>query len=70
MDLGLFFGGVVLGFGSGLICKRNNIKVLPQTLDIGVLGQAHQKKVYDEEFKEKERDEKYEIFNGNRYQKK
>lgn len=70
MDLGLFIGGLVLGFGGGLVCKRNRIEVLPQTFDIGVLGQKHQTKILHEKIEEKERDEKYEIFNGNRYKKK
>ena len=40
MDIGLLILGTTLGFTAGLICRRNNIKVLPTYLDMdmGALG--------------------------------
>lgn len=37
-DVALFFVGFMAGTYAGLICKKNKIKILPQTIDLGKYG--------------------------------
>lgn len=37
-DVAFFFVGLVAGTYAGLVCKKNRITILPQTIDIGKYG--------------------------------
>ena len=69
MDVALFMGGIVIGTGVGLICKNNNIQLLPANLNLGFLSQRHQTQKENEFLQSREDDENYNIRFGNRYRK-
>jgi hypothetical protein len=43
MDVGIFVVGITLGVATGLICRRNNINLMPNyyNVDMGVLGKSY-----------------------------
>jgi hypothetical protein len=43
MDVAFFVVGASIGLGVGLVCRRNNVKLLPnyRYVDMGVLGKNH-----------------------------
>lgn len=43
MDLGFFVVGASVGLTIGLVCRYNNIRILPtyQEVDMGVLSKRH-----------------------------
>ena len=42
-DLGWFAVGITLGLAGGLVCRRNNIQILPKyyDADLGIIGKKH-----------------------------
>jgi len=37
-DVAFFTVGLLLGTYAGLVCKKNNISILPRTIDLGKYG--------------------------------
>jgi hypothetical protein len=37
-DIAFFAVGFIAGTYAGLVCKKNNVTVIPRTLDLGVYG--------------------------------
>jgi hypothetical protein len=65
-DLAFFCGGAMVGFAVGLVCRKNNIKVLPDSIDMGPFSHESHYKAQYEIMLDREKDSEYMIKNGNR----